>query len=100
MMASTAGPVLGDATVFVIGRFGGYTHGSSSSSYWFSIDSSTAQAEHTLGRDTHAANPDALYHWRSQPSPPGFYGTNIQEDPNGDFNYFTAIYRGGGASGP
>ena len=98
--SSTSGPLLGDATIFVIGKFGGYTdHTPGSSSYWFSIDSSTGQAEHALGRDESGGSPDALYHWRSQPLPPGFYGTNITEDPGGDFNYFTAVYRGGGASG-
>ena len=44
-------------------------------------------------------NADALYHWRSQPGPAGFYGTNITESPNGDFNYFTAVYRGGVGAG-
>ena len=97
--SSTAGSLLGDATVFVIGKFGGYTHSSSSSSYFFSIDSSTGQAEHALGRDQSSLGPDQLYHWRSQPSPPGFYGTNIVENANGDFNYFTAVYRGGDGSG-
>jgi len=98
--SSTAGSTIGDATVFLIGKFGGYSdHGASSSSYWFSIDSSTNEAEHTLGRDESGPHPDALYHWRNQPSPPGFYGSNIVEDVSGDFNYFTAVYRGGGGSG-
>ena len=44
---STAGATLGDATVFVVGRFAGYTHPASEASYWFSIDSSTGGSEHT-----------------------------------------------------
>ena len=92
---STAGSSLGDSTIFVIGKFNGYRHSSGNSSYWFSIDSSTTQSEHALGRDQNGSDLDALYHWRSQPGPAGFYGTNITDNPNGDFNYFTAVYRGG-----
>lgn len=97
--SSTAGSVLGDATIFVLAKFGGYAHSSGSSSYFYSIDSSTGGAEPALGRDQSSSGSDQLYHWRSQPSPPGFYGTNIVEDPGGDFNYYTALYRGGGTSG-
>ena len=97
--SSTGGASIGDATIFVVGKFGGYDHPSGSSSYWFSIDSSSQGAEHTLGRDQHGANADSLYHWRSQPSPHGFYGATIIEDANGDFQYYTAVYRGGGESG-
>ena len=89
---------LGDATVFVVGKFDGYTHSAESSSYWFSIDSSTNQSEHTLGRDASGPSSDALYHWRAQPGPAGYYGTNTVETDD-DFNYFTAVYRGGGESG-
>ncbi len=96
--SSSGGSKLGDATVFVVGKFDGYTHPVGSSSYWFSIDSSTNQSEHTLGRDANGSSFDALYHWRSQPSPPGYHGSNIVEASD-DFNYFTAVYRGGSESG-
>lgn len=96
--SSTAGATIGDATIFVVARFDGYAHSAGSSSYFFSIDSSSGapnNSEHTLGRDANGApNPDALYHWRGQPAPNDYYGTNIVEDPDGAFNYYTAIFQG------
>jgi len=98
--SATAGGVIGDATIFVVARFDGYTHSSGSSSYFFSIDTfgdPPNNSEHTLGRDQDGTNNDALYHWRGQPSPQAAYGTNIIEDiPGGfgDFNYYTSIFRG------
>lgn len=93
--SSTAGATIGDATIFVVGRFSGYSHGASSSSYWFSIASSTGGSEHTLGRDQRAGTgPDALYHWRGRPDQKAYYGDAITEDPKGTFNYYTAVFRG------
>ncbi len=98
--SSTAGAIIGDATVFVVGRFSGYSHGASSSSYWFSIASATDGSEHTLGRDQRAGTgPDALYHWRGRPDQKAYYGDAIEEDPNGAFNYYTAIFRGAQSGG-
>ena len=101
--SASAGSTISDATIFVIARFDGYTHAASSSSYFFSIDNFADPgipdtSEHTLGRDSSTLGPDQLYHWRGQPSPEAAYGTNILEDqpgtPFGDFNYYTAIFRG------
>ncbi len=101
--SSSAGSTIGDATIFVVSRFDGYTHSPGSSSYFFSIDNFADPgipdtSEHTLGRDENSLGPDQLYHWRAQPDPAAAYGTNIVEDqpgtPFGDFNYYTAIYRG------
>jgi hypothetical protein len=94
---------LGDATVFVVSRFDGYTHTASSSSYFFSIDNFASPgtpdaSEYTLGRDAGPLGSNQLYHWRAQPAPEAAYGTNIVEDgPGGlygNFNYYTAIFRG------
>ncbi len=101
--SGSAGFTMGDATIFVVARFDGYTHSSGSSSYFFSIDNFADPgipdtSEHTLGRDANTLGPDQLYHWRAQPDPAAAYGTNIIEDqpgtPFGDFNYYTAIFRG------
>lgn len=101
--SSSAGSTIGDATIFVVSRFDGYTHAASNSSYFFSIDNFADPelpnvSEMTLGRDQDGGGPDALYHWRGQPATASAYGTNILEDnpgaPFGDFNFYTAIYRG------
>ena len=97
---SSAGPVIGDATIFIVARFDGYTHSATSSSYFFSIDSKGGppnNSEHTLARDQQGANNDVLYHWRGQPAPEARYGSKIIEDAPGgigEFNYYTSIFRG------
>ncbi len=93
--SSTAGSTIGDATIFVVGRFAGYSHGAGSSSYWYSITSSTDGSEHTLGRDERAGTgPNALYHWRGRPDQKAYYGDDIQEHPGGAFNYYTSVFLG------
>ncbi len=98
--ASTAGATIGDATIFVVGRFAGYSHPSSDASYFYSIDSSTGGSEHSLGRQQRAGvGPDALFHNRGQPAQATYLGANIVEDAGGAFTLYTATFRGAASGG-
>ncbi len=98
--ASTAGATIGDATIFVIGRFAGYAHPAGSASYFYSIDSATGGSEPTLGRQQRAGTgPDALFHNRGQPAQATYFGTNIVEDPAGAFTLYTARFRSAASGG-
>ena len=90
--AANGSSTLGDATIFVVANFDGYSdHGAGSSSYYYSIEGDGTTNEHTLGRDGNDGT-DYLYHWDNfgetrgtlQPQPAGwnlyiarFYGASL-----------------------
>ena len=95
--SSTAGAAIGDATVFVVGRFAGYSHPASAASYWFSIDSSTGGSEPTLGRQERGGvGANALFHKGGMAGQNDHFGNNIVEDPAGAFTLYTAVFRNAG----
>ncbi len=92
--------VVTEATVFVIGKFGGYTHPATEPSFWLAIDSSTAGREVNLGRGYRSAVRDnAIFYDPGEVMETNYFTGQVFEPENGDFLYYTGRYSVGDTFG-
>ena len=84
--AMSGSSTITNATIMVWANFDGYTHGASSSSYYYTIDGTGN--EHALGRDASASGTDALYHYDGSGAT---YGTGASS-PTGWNLYIAKFY--------